>query len=81
FFRALLDNSQVSLSRVGVSTAREYTWLCQTPTPKPAFASDFGRRSYQAMREYGPDLVEAKTWPRPLPRSINALVAGIRSTG
>ena len=26
---ALLDNGQMSLSRVGVSTAREYTWLCQ----------------------------------------------------
>ncbi len=33
------------------------------------------------MREYGPDSVEAKAWPRPLPRSINALVAGMRSTG
>ena len=33
------------------------------------------------MREYGPDSVEAKTWPRPLPRSINALVVGMRSTG
>ncbi len=33
------------------------------------------------MREYGPDSVEAKTWPRPLLRSINALVAGVRSMG
>ena len=34
FFRALLDNSQMSLSRVGVSTAREYTWLCQNADTK-----------------------------------------------
>ncbi len=41
FFRALLDNTQMVLSKVDVGIAREYAHLCQDPAVEERIFSDF----------------------------------------